>query len=143
MRRHAIVPLGVLLGALAVAACGAGGGGDGTDATGGTDGTDPNPVTTTGTADLVVLRYDVDGDGLADVVTLDTGESPYAVVEALLGTETGGTVDGTAAVAGRPVDPAIAAALAEHLASAAEVGSETELLVQVESGETVPVTVFE
>jgi hypothetical protein len=144
MRRTTILSLALLL-AASIAACGGGGSG-GTVPAGSDDGADDGtPVTTqeAGEADLVVLRYDLDGDGVEDLVTVDTGESPYTVVEALLGTETGGTVDATVAESGRAVDGAIAAALSEHLADAAAVGDGTELLVESDEGETVTVTVFE
>jgi hypothetical protein len=91
----------------------------------------------------VVVRFDQDGDGYPDLLTLDRTETPFTVVEALRGTADGGTVDATGALAGRTIDPAVSDTLAAYLAESIEVASEQELVAVDSQGSSVTLTVYE
>jgi len=125
--------------AVALVAAGCGGGPGAAPAAG------PTAVTgaALGEANTVVVRYDADGDGSADLLTLDTATAPFAVVEALLGSPGGGGSDATAAWRGRTIDPRIAEALADHLAGSFPDGEEVDLDLTDSLGRPVTVTVFE
>jgi hypothetical protein len=123
--------------------CGGGGGGGG-----GSDiAVNPPPGgagdTTVPPGEYVVVRYDQDADGNPDLLTLDKTETPFTVVEALAGTDDGGSVVVTEKLGGRPIDPAISDALASYLAESLEVASETDLEVVDSSGSEISITVFE
>ncbi len=141
--------LGCLLALFALAACGGGGGG-GTPADITTDpiaqdGSAPAETSspTTGVAgNLVVIRYDHNGDTHPDLLTLDTAVEPFQIREALEGTPEGEARDVSEALRGHPIDPAIADALARHLAESFALGEETDLEVMV-GGLPVELTVVE
>ena len=141
-RTKIFMPLGLAALALALFACGGGGGGGGGDGGPTQAPEDVSPPAESGPQELVVVRYDYDGDGDEDVLTLDKTTSPYTIVEALTGTATGEAVDATEALAGRPVDPAVSEALARYLAETVEIASEHELDVPTATGD-LTITVFE
>ncbi len=132
--------------ALLFAACGGGGGG----------GTAALPVGSTPIADgggsgggavepeaqLVVVRYDYDGDDQADVLTLDKSESPMVIVEALKGTATGDVVDATSDWAGQTIDSAISEAVNSHLVITFSVAEKTDVSVTDTQGNDTTVTIF-
>lgn len=125
--------------ALAVALFGGcGGGGDGDSALPAGGGSSPALSKIT----EVVVRYDHDGDGNPDVLTLDASVDPFEIVEALEGTDAGDAVDATEVLKGRAIDPAISTALANHRAESFEIDVEIDLEVQVD-GVPVTVTVIE
>jgi hypothetical protein len=121
--------------------CGGGGGGGSDPETtlppggGGDGGTPPG--------EYVVVRYDHDGDGNPDLLTLDRTESPLVVVEALRGTDDGGSVDATKDLAGQTLDPSVSEALSAYLAESFDIASETELDAVDALGNRVTLTVFE
>jgi hypothetical protein len=92
-------------------------------------------------AGTVVVRFDATGDGHPDLLTVDTAAAPFAVVEALEGRADGGASDATAAWQGRALDPAVAEALAGHLAG--PVGDGPAEIEVVDQGRTFTVTVFD
>ena len=90
----------------------------------------------------VVVRYDFDGDDLADVLTLDVGRDPYRVVHALRARSSGAFVDASAAWAGRTIEPDLHVVLRTYLERSCAVGVETELEVWVR-GQPLLVSVIE
>jgi hypothetical protein len=132
--------------ALLFAACGGGGGGGG--------GISTSPVGSTPTPDgpgtsepestqLVVVRYDYDGDENPDVLTLDSSESPMEIVEALKGTDTGDVVDVTTDWAGQKIDSAISDVVTSHLTFTFSVGDKTDVFVTDTQGHDATVTIFD
>ena len=116
---------------------------------GGSDGSPalvPSPsdgaVPTAAQANLVVVRYDMDDDGLEDVLTLDASTRPLAIVEALRGLPEGDALDVTEAWRGRPIDPELSDVLTSYLADSFRVGAETDLDVTLR-GEATTITVIE
>ena len=143
--------LALLLALAALCACG--GGTDAPDAALVADPTDGDPVgdpvddnagvEAVAQENQVVVRYDHDGDGNPDHLTLDTTTTPYRIVEALGGTGAGVPVDLTAVLKDQPIDPAVSDAVEAHRASSLGVASETTLDVVNQSGEQVTVTIYE
>ena len=130
--------------ALLFAACGGGGGGGNATLPVGTT-LPPDPVDGTSEPEqqLVVVRYDFDGDDHPDVLTLDRNESPMEIVEALKGTATGEVVDVTSDWAGQTVDSAISDAVNSHLISTFSVGDKTDVYVTDTLGHDATVTIFD
>lgn len=132
---------------LLLAACGGGGGGGGVTlpvgATPTPDTGDPVGDTSEPERQLVVVRYDYDGDDLPDVLTLDKNRSPMEIVEALKGTTTGDVVDVTSTWAGKTVDSAISDAVNSHLISSFSVADKTDVFVTDTLGHDATVTIFD
>ena len=126
---------GVLALVLAVAACSAIVDPGGPPAPGDTELTSP--------LDRVVVLYDLTGDDLPDLVTLDRTADPFVVAEALVATDGGDSVDRTAELKGQPIDPEVSRVLASFLAESAEVASEARLDVTESGGRVTTVTVYE
>lgn len=143
-KRNLFMPLGIAVLALTLFACGGGGGGGGGASDGGLtdEPADITPPAETEPQELVVVRYDHDGDGDQDLLTLDATQSPLTIVEALEGTDSGEAIDATAALAGTPVDPAVSEALTRYLADSVALASEHELDVATAAGD-ITITVFE
>jgi len=130
--------------ALLFAACGGGGGGGGSiDVPVVSTPTPTTGDTTLTEQQLVVVRYDFDGDDNPDVLTLDRTESPLTIVEALKGTATGDAVDVTASWAGQAIDSSISDAINSQLISTFSVGGETNVYVTDNLGHESTVTIFE
>ena len=91
---------------------------------------------------LIVVRYDRDGDALPDILTLDASRSPLVIVEAIRGTVDGGGEDVTAAWCGGTVAGALGDVLRLHLAESVSTGAETDLDLVLDD-ETVTITVIE
>jgi len=91
----------------------------------------------------VVVRYDYDGDGNPDHLTLDTTKTPYTIVEALGGTAAGVPLDMTGALKDQPIDSAISDALATYMAGSLGVASEVALDVTDTGGRELTVTIYE
>jgi len=125
------------LAALPLAACG-GGGGPAPRVAPTSGGVSPSAPST----QLLVVRYDLNGDTNPDVLTLDTTEAPYTIVEALEGTADGDAVDATEAWKDRQIDPVLSEALAGYVAGSFEVTHETDLEVTID-GRPATVTVIE
>lgn len=127
----------LLTAALLVAACGGGSGSD-IPLTGPTSGT----PTTAAQPHLVVARFDFDGDTYPDILTLDAIPHPMVIVEALQGTPDGDGLDAIESWGGKPIEPEISDAIHAHLADSLQVGTETDLEIEV-GGQTITVTVIE
>jgi len=123
--------LAALAAGFGLLACGGSGGG-----------TAGAPVTSAPQNQLVV-ELDMNGDNEPDILTLDTSETPFRILEAIQGVPNGEPLDATGAFAGQPIDAALSDALAKHLADSLNVASRTELELIDSIGRTVPVTVFE
>jgi hypothetical protein len=91
----------------------------------------------------LVVQMDYNGDEEPDVLTLDTSETPFKVVEALQGTPAGEPVDVTAVLGGQALDPEISRALAEYLAASFSVASRTEMDVRDANDQLVTLVIFE
>jgi len=91
----------------------------------------------------VVVRYDLNGDSNPDLLTLDTTQTPFRIMEALDGTADGGAVDSTAVRRGQAIDPAVSDALATYLTQSTAAGTETRLDVVDQNGNPFTVTIFE
>ena len=122
------------LAAFGLAACGGGG----SDAI-----TSSAPTSSEAQATPLVVEIDVTGDETPDVLTLDTTETPFRIVEAIQGVQNGKPIDATGLLAGQTIDPDLSEALAKHLADSLNVASRTELELVDSQGRTIPVTVFE
>jgi len=92
---------------------------------------------------LVVVQYDQDGDDSPDLVTLDSSEMPYRIVEMLGSQPGGGAVDMTPLYAGLEIDTEIASAIAAHLASNLASDGETEIEVEDSTGRQHTVRIYE
>jgi hypothetical protein len=91
----------------------------------------------------LVVQMDYNGDDAPDVLTLDTSQTPFQVVEALEGTAGGVPVDVTDLLAGQTIDPEISRALAEYLSTSFSVATRTELDVRDANDQLVTLVVFE
>ncbi|MHC4817107.1 MAG: hypothetical protein ACYTF8_03465 [Planctomycetota bacterium] len=91
----------------------------------------------------LVVQMDINGDEAPDVLTLDTSETPFQVVEALQGTAGGDPVDVTDVLGGQPIDPEISRALAEYLATSFSVATRTELDVRDANDQLITLVIFE
>ncbi len=91
----------------------------------------------------VVVRYDLNGDSLPDMLTLDTTQEPFRIIEALEGTADGGARDLTNIMRDHAIDASVSQALANYLAQSLEAGRETELDVADVAGREFTVTIFE
>ncbi|MHC4492528.1 MAG: hypothetical protein ACYTDU_12980 [Planctomycetota bacterium] len=91
----------------------------------------------------LVVQMDYNGDDAPDVLTLDTSEAPFTVVEALQGTAGGVPVDVTDVLGGQTIDPEISRALAEYLATSFSVATRTELDVRDANDQLVTLVIFE
>ncbi len=129
---------GIVLAMVLLTACGGGSGG----AVPLTQAPPDGPTPTAQQANLVVVRYDVDADGLSDVVTLDASSRPMVMVEGLRGLPEGDAVDVTDEWQGQPVDPELSDVLHSYLADSFRVGVETDLDVTLR-GEPATITVIE
>lgn len=129
---------GIILAMVLLTACG--GGGDGAVPL--TQAPPDGPAPTAQQANLVVVRYDVDADGLSDVVTLDASARPMVMLEGLRGLPEGDAVDATEAWQGQPIDPELSDVLQSYLADSFRVGVETDLDVTLR-GEPATITVIE
>jgi len=139
-RSRTLQTIGGLALAALVTACG-GGGSDGGAAPAPGGGEDSG-LSDVSRENQVVVRYDRNGDDRPDTLTLDASDE-FAVVDALDGTDDGGVVDVSDALRGQAVDPAVAEAVGNHLATSFGVASETRLDVVLADGRTITVTVFE
>ena len=91
---------------------------------------------------LLVVRFDFDGDGFDDVLTLDVARAPYRVVEAIRGRQQGVFEDVTERWAGRGIDASLQEALGAYLERSFAVATETTLEV-VSNGQPILVSVIE
>ncbi|MHC4971505.1 MAG: hypothetical protein ACYTG3_04170 [Planctomycetota bacterium] len=91
----------------------------------------------------LVVQMDINGDEAPDVLTLDTSETPFQVVEALQGTAGGDPVDVTDVLGGQAIDPEISRALAEYLATSFSVATRTELDVRDANDQLVTLVIYE
>lgn len=91
----------------------------------------------------LVVQMDYNGDDAPDVLTLDTSEAPFKVVEALQGTAGGAPVDVTDVVGGQTIDPEISRALAEYLTNSFSVATRTELDVRDANDQLVTLVIYE
>jgi len=91
----------------------------------------------------LVVQMDFNGDESPDVLTLDTSEAPFTVVEALQGTAGGVPVDVTDVLGGQAIDPEVSRALAEYLATSFSVATRTELDVRDTNDQLVTLVIFE
>ena len=138
----------LILPALALAFVGCGGGStppadtSGGDTSGG-DTSGGDAVVTSAPLEQVVVEMDINGDDQPDVVTLDTTEAPFAIVEVLEGSATGRPVDTTDLHKGLTIDAEVSKALAEYLAGSFGVATRAELDCQKENGDAITVVVLE
>lgn len=128
---------GVVMVAFALAACG-GGSGVAPDTTVPTTNTNLVPQD-----DEVIVGFDENGDGYTDIVTLDPTQSPMTITSVLHGTSNGGTVDHTTQRGGQPINTDVSNALADYLSTSIDLATRTDLDVVTNSGQTIPVTVYE
>ena len=128
----------------ALVGCGA----SGTTTTGPTTTTTP-PIVTGGSdvtsvaQERLVVQMDYNGDDAPDVLTLDTSEMPFTIVEALEGTVGGVPVDVTDVLGGQTIDPEISRALAEYLANSFSVATRTEMDVRDANDQLITLVIFE
>jgi len=90
--------------------------------------------------DQVVVSYDLNGDEFPDTLTIDLSGT---ILEAIESTAGGEVRDATDLLQGQKVDPAIADAVAAHIANSVALASGTRLDLLDSSGNAVTVTVFE
>ncbi len=102
----------------------------------------PPPVTSVPQAQEVVVRFDRNGDGQLDLLTLDVTDD-LKIVSALDGSAVGDPIDVTPVLKGTELDPEIVRALKTYLANSLEIASETQLDVVDQNGATVTITIFE
>jgi hypothetical protein len=93
--------------------------------------------------DRLVVQMDYNGDDAPDVLTLDTSEAPFTIVEALEGTAGGDPVDVTDVLAGQAIDPEVSSALAEYLAGSFSVATRTELDVRDANDQLITLVIYE
>jgi hypothetical protein len=91
----------------------------------------------------LVVQLDYNGDDAPDVLTLDTSETPFTVVEALEGSAGGVPVDVTDVLGGQTIDPEISRALAEYLANSFSVATRTELDVRDANDQVITLVIYE
>jgi len=91
----------------------------------------------------LVVQMDYNGDDAPDVLTLDTSEAPFKVVEALQGTAGGVPVDVTDVLGGQTIDPEISRALAEYLTNSFSVATRTELDIRDANDQLVTLVIYE
>ena len=91
----------------------------------------------------LVVQMDYNGDDAPDVLTLDTSETPFTVVEALEGSAGGDPVDVTDILGGQAIDPEISRALAEYLANSFSVATRTELDVRDAKDQVITLVIYE
>ncbi len=97
----------------------------------------------TAAQEQVVVEMDLNGDEQPDIVTLDTTELPYKIVDVLQGTATGEPIDASDFHRGARLDGEISRAIADYLADSFGVQTRTEIDCDNESGEPVTVVVME
>lgn len=100
-------------------------------------------VTSSVAQERLVVQMDINGDDEPDVLTLDTSETPFAVVEALQGTAGGEPIDVTGVLGGQTIDPEISRALAEYLANSFSVATRTELDVRDANDQLITLVIYE
>jgi len=128
-----------LIAGLALAA-GCGGGAVGTT---GPTGGDTGGTTTGAQQQRLVVQFDQNGDDEPDLITLDTSETPFKVIEALEGVSGGTMRNVTKSLAGQTLDIEISNAIAGYLANSFNVGKRTELDVTNQQGQTMTLVIFE
>jgi len=91
----------------------------------------------------LVVQMDYNGDDAPDVLTLDTSETPFTIVEALEGSAGGDPVDVTDVLAGQTIDPEISRALAEYLVNSFSIATRTELDVRDANDQLITLVIYE
>ena len=131
--------LSLLAGLALAAGCGSGGG-----AVGSTGGGDTGGITTSPQQQQrLVVQFDQNGDDEPDLVTLDTTETPFKILEVLEGVSGGTMRDVTATAAGQTLDTEISNAISGYIANSYNVGKRSELDVTNQQGQSMTLVIFE
>ena len=108
------------------------------------------PAPAPGATDIVslpqeqlVVQVDMNGDEEPDLITLDTTERPFMIVEALYGSAAGDPVDATDLLYGSAFDSALSTALADYLAQSFGGDERMEMDVADAFGTMVTLVIFE
>lgn len=133
--------LSLLAGLALAAGCGSGGGAVGT--TGDTGGDNGGITTSPQQQQRLVVQFDQNGDDEPDLITLDTSETPFKVLEALEGVSGGTMRDVTESLAGQTLDTEISNAIAGYLANSYNIGKRIELDVTNQAGQSMTLVIFE
>ena len=91
----------------------------------------------------LVVQVDLNGDEEPDLITLDTTEQPFMIVEAIYGSAAGDPVDATDLLFGTAFDSALSTALADYLAQSFGGDERMEMDVADAFGAMVTLVVFE
>ena len=91
----------------------------------------------------LVVQVDMNGDEEPDLITLDTTQQPFTIVEALYGNAAGDPVDATDLLYGAAFDSALSTALADYLAQSFGGDERMEMDVADAFGAMVTLVIFE